>query len=57
MEDKYNLNRFVEKHEADYKKVRSCMTLFYLATNNELFKQVLIKYYRGQPDDGTLIIL
>ncbi len=32
----------------DALKIKSCMTLFYLKTNNELFKKVLDKFYDGK---------
>lgn len=42
----------------DYLKFRSCMTLFMATTtNNALFKNALIKYFDGQPDQKTLDIL
>ena len=41
----------------DSSRVRSSMTLFYLASNNELYKQVLEKYYNGRPCQNTLYAL
>ncbi|MCD8237504.1 MAG: DUF1810 domain-containing protein [Prevotellaceae bacterium] len=41
----------------DAAKVRSSMTLFYLASNNVIFKQVLDKYYNGIPCQDTLYAL
>ena len=41
----------------DYYKIRSCMTLFYNLSNNELFKDVLDKYYKGTFDNITLELL
>lgn len=41
----------------DSSRVRSSMTLFYLASNNELYKQVLDKYYNGRPCQNTLYAL
>jgi uncharacterized protein (DUF1810 family) len=42
----------------DYLKFRSCMTLFMTAaTDNTLFKNALLKYFDGQPDQLTLDIL
>ena len=42
----------------DNLKFRSCMTLFLTAaTNNTLFKDALIKYFDGKPDQLTLDIL
>ena len=32
----------------DALKIKSCITLFYLKTNNELFKKVLDKFYDGK---------
>lgn len=32
----------------DTLRIKSCMTLFYLKTNNELFKKVLDKFYDGK---------
>lgn len=34
-------------------KVRSCMTLFWLVTGEDLFKAVLDKFYDGKPDVYT----
>lgn len=41
----------------DCYKLRSSMTLFYEASHNELFKQVIDKYYKGEFDDLTLNLL
>lgn len=42
----------------DNLKFRSCMTLSMAATpDNTLFKDVLRKYFDGQPDQLTLAIL
>lgn len=41
----------------DSSRLRSSMTLFYLASNNELYKQVLDKYYNGRPCQNTLYAL
>lgn len=42
----------------DNLKFRSCMTLFLAAaTDNTLFKNVLLKYFDGQQDQSTLDIL
>lgn len=41
----------------DAGKVRSSMTLFYLASNDDIFKQVLDKYYNGVPCQDTLYAL
>lgn len=38
----------------DNLKLRSCMTLFWLVTNETLFKAVLDKFYGGELDDYTL---
>ena len=38
----------------DVLKVRSCMTLFDMVSPNDIFKQVLDKYYEGKPCDKTL---
>ena len=35
-------------------KLKSSMTLFYLSTRDECFKEVLVKYYDGQFDHQTL---
>lgn len=42
---------------ADSSRIRSSMTLFYLASNSELYKQVLDKYYNGRPCQNTLYAL
>lgn len=42
----------------DARKVRSCMTLFALADGEEpVFREVLLKYYGGCPDERTLELL
>lgn len=42
----------------DNLKFRSCITLFMIAaTDNALFKNALLKYFDGQPDQLTLDIL
>ena len=37
----------------DNLKLRSCMTLFFLVTGEQLFKDVLDKFYVGEMDDYT----
>jgi uncharacterized protein (DUF1810 family) len=42
----------------DHLKFRSCMTLFLTAaTHNKLFKDALLKYFDGKPDQRTLDLL
>lgn len=41
----------------DAMKVKSSMTLFYLATKEELFKEVLDRYYAGKVDSRTIELL
>ncbi|MDH4245739.1 MAG: DUF1810 domain-containing protein [Nitrospira sp.] len=42
----------------DHLKFRSCMTLFMAATtDNTLFRNALLKYFNGKPDQQTLDIL
>ncbi len=42
----------------DHLKFRSCMTLFMTAaTDNALFKNALLKYFEGQPDQKTMNVL
>ena len=38
----------------DARKVKSCMTLFWLASENLLFKSVLETFYAGQMDNKTV---
>ena len=38
----------------DNLKLQSCMTLFWLVTNEPIFKAVLDKFYGGELDDYTL---
>ena len=38
----------------DARKVRSCMTLFWLASNNPLFKEVIDVFYDGKLDNKTI---
>lgn len=45
-------------HYPDNLKFRSCMTLFELsATDNGIFRDALLKYFDGKPDQLTLDIL
>ena len=37
----------------DNLKLRSCMTLFYLVSNERTFKEVLDKFYAGEMDEFT----
>lgn len=41
----------------DNLKINSSMTLFYLASNNELFKKVIDKYYNSKMDENTIKLL
>lgn len=41
----------------DNLKLRSCMTLFWLVTGEQLFMDVLEKFFHGSPDEYTLRIL
>ena len=41
----------------DAKKLKSCMTLFYLATNEKVYWEVLIDYFDYEYDKKTLSIL
>ena len=41
----------------DAMKLQSSMTLFYMAGNNDIFKQVLDKFYSGQLDEKTLELI
>lgn len=41
----------------DNMKLQSSMTLFYLATGDELFNKVLDKFYNGKMDDKTVSYL
>lgn len=43
--------------EPDDLKLRSCMTLFSIVTDNPIFDEVLKKYFDGIKDDKTLILL
>ena len=40
--------------DPDDKKVRSCMTLFDFISPNDIFEQVLIKYYNGTRCSRTI---
>ncbi len=42
---------------SDSKKLKSCMTAFYLVTGQDVFKAVLDKYFEGKLDDDTRISL
>ena len=41
----------------DSKKLKSCMTLFEFVSDEEVFSQVLEKYYGGKRDERTLKLL
>lgn len=41
----------------DARKVKSCMTLFYLITNDVLFKDVIDIYYKGELCNSTITLL
>lgn len=41
----------------DDMKLRSSMTLFYLATSNQIFMDVISKYFNGKLDENTIDIL
>ena len=43
--------------EIDAKKLQSCMTLLYLVSHDEMFYNVLLKYYDGKLDVNTENIL
>lgn len=43
--------------QIDSMKLHSSMTLFYIATNNNIFKQVIDKYFNGILDNKTIDIL
>ena len=38
-------------------KLRSCMTLFYVCTGNDIFQNVIDKFYQGERDLKTILIL
>ena len=38
-------------------KLRSCMTLFYVCTGNKIFQNVIDKFYQGERDLKTILIL
>ena len=39
--------------DVDARKLNSCMTLFYLVTNDDMFYKVLLKYNNGKLDVNT----
>ena len=41
----------------DSKKLKSSMTIFYLASNNILFKKVLDKFFNGELDKNTIELI
>ena len=43
--------------EIDAKKLQSSLTLFYKASNNQIFRDVLRKYYFGELDQNTMKLL
>lgn len=52
-----NTNNIAEVLDGDSIKLRSSLTLFYKATNNELLLDLINKYYDGKLDNLTLNIL
>ena len=64
MADPFNLQRFLDAQARDYsyalqeirngRKVKACMTLFWVVSGNELFKAVLDAFYEGQMDRRTM---
>lgn len=53
--DKRNISDIMDY--IDSVKLKSSMTLFFLASNNLLFKEVLDKYFEGKLDNKTLELL
>lgn len=43
--------------EIDGNKVRSCATLFYIATKKSIFKRFLDKFFNGLLDEKTVLLL
>ena len=41
----------------DAKKVHSCASIFYLATQKKIFKQVIDKFFGGRIDNNTVLLL
>lgn len=64
MADSFNLQRFLDAQAREYsralreiqngRKVKACMTLFWVASENELFKAVLDAFYGGEMDSKTM---
>ncbi len=52
-----NTNNIIEVLDGDSIKLRSSLTLFYKAINNELLLDLINKYYDGKLDTLTLNIL
>lgn len=53
-----NLTAYEIFGSPDDKKLKSCMTLFSSVENApDIFKQVLLKYFNGNPDSRTLKLL
>lgn len=42
---------------SDAVKLQSSMTLFYIASGSDIFKKVLDKFFKGQPDARTIEML
>jgi uncharacterized protein (DUF1810 family) len=43
--------------DVDFFKIQACMTLFYIATKEKCFREVLIKYFNGKLHFGTMKLL
>ncbi len=41
----------------DAKKIKSCATLFYIVTKEEIFKKALDKFFDGSLDEQTMVLL
>lgn len=52
-----NINLIDVFGEIDAMKVHSCMTIFYLSSDNEKFKKVIDKFYGGKLDNNTLELI
>lgn len=53
-----NLNAHAIFGSTDELKLRSCLTLFsQVAPEEPVFAQALERFYQGQPDDATLVLL
>lgn len=51
------LDNLEECFRSDTVKIYSCASIFYLATQKKIFKEVIDKYFGGRIDNNTVLLL